>query len=58
MKGVDLTTTRHGIKRLPVITKEDELVGLVSRADIVRAVARDDSYGGPRHNWRGEKEIV
>lgn len=32
----------HGIKRLPVITEEEQLVGLVSRADIVRAVARDD----------------
>lgn len=32
----------RGIKRLPVITEEDQLVGIISRADIVRAVARND----------------
>ncbi len=32
----------HGVKRLPVI-RGDRLVGIVSRADIVRAIARDDA---------------
>lgn len=31
-----------GIKRLPVVDAEDYLIGIVSRADLVRAMARDD----------------
>jgi CBS domain-containing protein len=33
---------RRGIKRLPVVDDEDFLIGIVSRADIVRAMARSD----------------
>ncbi len=32
----------HGVKRLPVITPDGKLVGIVSRADIVMAFARPD----------------
>ena len=32
----------HGVKRLPVI-RRDRLVGIVSRGDIIRAIARDDA---------------
>lgn len=32
-----------GIKRLPVVDTEGYLVGIISRADLVRAMARDDS---------------
>jgi CBS domain-containing protein len=33
---------RRGVKRLPVVDEEDQLVGLISRADLVRSMARDD----------------
>jgi CBS domain-containing protein len=33
---------RRGVKRLPVVDEEDYLVGIVSRADLVRAIARSD----------------
>lgn len=33
---------QKGIKRLPVVDADDYLVGIVSRADFVRAMARDD----------------
>jgi CBS domain-containing protein len=33
---------RRGIKRLPVVDEEDYLLGIVSRADLVKAMARDD----------------
>ncbi len=32
----------HGVKRLPVI-RRDRVVGIVSRGDIIRAIARDDA---------------
>ena len=31
-----------GVKRLPVVDDEDHLLGIVSRADLVRAMGRDD----------------
>jgi CBS domain-containing protein len=34
--------TDAGIKRLPVVGKNDELVGIVTRSDLVRAFARSD----------------
>lgn len=34
--------TEHGINRLPVLDASDNLVGIVSRADLVRAFARPD----------------
>ncbi len=30
---------RHGVKRLPVVDGEGRLVGIVTRADLVRALA-------------------
>ena len=35
-------TERHGIKRLPVVNKDEWLVGVVSRADLVRIMGRND----------------
>lgn len=34
---------RRGIKRLPVVDEDDYLIGLISRADVVKAVARSDA---------------
>lgn len=31
---------RHGVKRLPVVDPEGRLVGIVTRADLIRAMAR------------------
>jgi CBS domain-containing protein len=39
--GTAAIMSTHGVKRLPVIRRE-QLVGIVSRGDIVRAIARDD----------------
>jgi CBS domain-containing protein len=37
----------HGVKRLPVVDDESYLVGVISRADLVRALARtDDQIAG------------
>lgn len=36
------TMARRGVKRLPVVDKEGKLVGIVSRADLVGAMARTD----------------
>lgn len=33
---------RHGVKRLPVVLEDGRMVGIVSRADVVRACARPD----------------
>jgi CBS domain-containing protein len=33
----------HGVKRLPVTDNEGRLIGIVSRADLVRAIARGDA---------------
>jgi CBS-domain-containing membrane protein len=33
---------RHGIKRLPVVDEQGKLVGIVSRADLLRMFLRDD----------------
>jgi CBS domain-containing protein len=33
---------RKGVKRLPVVDSDDYLVGIISRADLVKAMARDD----------------
>ena len=35
-------TERHGIKRLPVVNEKGWLVGVVSRADLVRVMGRSD----------------
>jgi CBS domain-containing protein len=32
----------HGVKRLPVVDDEDQLVGVLSRADLVKTLARTD----------------
>ncbi len=37
------TMHRRGVKRLPVTDPEERLVGIISRADVVRMMARDDS---------------
>lgn len=49
------TMGRHGVKRLPVLDETGALVGIVSRADLVRAVAEraapepaGGTAGGPR----------
>lgn len=34
---------RRGVKRLPVTDDDGQLVGIISRADLVRAIARDDT---------------
>lgn len=36
------TMTTHGVKRLPVVTREGKLVGVVSRRDVVAAFTRPD----------------
>ncbi|MFD0526520.1 CBS domain-containing protein [Kitasatospora arboriphila] len=33
---------RHGVKRLPVVDADGQLVGMVSRADLVKVFLRDD----------------
>lgn len=33
---------RRGVKRLPVVDADDYLVGIISRADLVKSMARDD----------------
>lgn len=33
---------RHGVKRLPVIDESGDLMGIISRADLVRAMTRSD----------------
>jgi CBS domain-containing protein len=33
---------RKGVKRLPVVDPDDYLIGIISRADLVKAMARDD----------------
>jgi CBS domain-containing protein len=33
----------HGVNRLPVVTQDERLVGIVTRADLVRAFARPDA---------------
>lgn len=33
---------RRGVKRLPVVDGDDNLIGIVSRADLVKTMARDD----------------
>ncbi|MGH2754134.1 MAG: CBS domain-containing protein [Actinomycetota bacterium] len=33
---------RHGVRRLPVVDKDDLVVGIVTRSDLVRAMARGD----------------
>lgn len=33
---------RYGVKRLPVVDRDKSLLGIISRADLVRAMARDD----------------
>lgn len=43
--AVDLMTSR-GFKSLPVVDHEHRLVGIVSRSDILRALARDDDAIG------------
>ena len=36
------TMTTHGVKRLPVVTREGRLVGVISRRDVVAAFTRPD----------------
>ncbi|MDE2580295.1 MAG: CBS domain-containing protein [Rhodospirillales bacterium] len=40
--------SRHHVKRVPIL-RDGKLVGIVSRADIVRAVAQGKAAGGPPH---------
>ncbi|SRR5579883_1788773 len=49
---------RHGIKRLPV-TRGDELVGIVSRADLLQALLsrEPESEQAPRSNEEIRKEV-
>jgi CBS domain-containing protein len=37
---------RHGVKRLPVVDEQGKLVGIVSRADLLRMFLRDDEEIG------------
>ena len=37
---------RHRIKRVPVVTDDGELVGILSRADVMKVFARDDDAIG------------
>jgi CBS domain-containing protein len=41
------TMERHGVKRLPVLDDGGALVGIVSRADLVRALAETESTAAP-----------
>lgn len=41
-KAANVMETR-GVKRLPVIDEEDYVIGIVSRADVVKAMAHDDA---------------
>lgn len=41
---------RHGVKRLPVADAEGHLVGILSRSDLIAAMARPE--GGPRDDNR------
>lgn len=41
---------RYGVRRLPVVDEEDYVVGVVARADLVRAMARDSQDSGTKES--------
>ncbi|MFC5730856.1 MULTISPECIES: CBS domain-containing protein [Nocardioides] len=42
LEEVERIVTATGVKSLPVVDAADQVVGVVSRSDVVRALARDD----------------
>jgi CBS domain-containing protein len=39
-------TERHGVKRLPVVDKDGYLIGVISRADLVRVLGKANTLVG------------